>query len=434
MKRLVATIICISMVMSMCGCRLIDGIFSNASSGEPSVEYEEITLDANGNTIEGSNQSNTENNNADVQNNSSNNNDVGTNDNNITIDYNNAVEIDICDDTVRGYLNATTPQKQFYWLNEFSGQSLDNQTVDFDWNYDGSTQYTITISENADFSNPQKIVTNTMIITDTLFVPGRTYYWKATGTITDNALGGGKLKIKNAPVRWIKIDGTSNVRDMGGWITESGKTVKYEMMYRGKALDSITDAGKNTVKQLGLKTELDIRHAGNNPNPPKVAGMNYKFLDTHAQYDLIFASDNSPREEVVTNYKEIFKLLSDRNNYPIYTHCSAGADRTGTFAFITNGLLGVSYEDLTRDFELTSFSNSGKRWRGSGAGGTFGPNDFVMQDDSNNYVAWGELYNKMMKVYGTGDGKLSSAIERFLISGVGVPKSQIDSFKNIMLG
>ncbi len=430
MKKILALLLCFVMVMSACGCRVINGLLSNTSSGEPAIEYEEITLDENGNTITSTDQSNDENINIGGSNNNNNNNGNNT-DNNITIDYNTAVEIDICDDTVRSYLSATTAQKQFYWLNEFSGSSHDYQEVDLDWKLDGSSQYTVTFSENADFSNAYTIQTNMMSLRNTIFVPGKTYYWKATGTISNNPLGGGKLKIKNAPVRWIQIDGTGNVRDMGGWKTESGKTVKYEMLYRGKALDSISDAGKKTVEQLGFKTEIDIRHTGNNPNPPKISGMNYKFLDTHAQYDFIF--DSPYQEEVKSNYREIFKLISDKNNYPIYTHCSAGADRTGTYAFILNGLLGVSYEDLTRDFELTSFSSSGKRWRGNGDGGTFGSNDLEMKVEGN-YVAWGKLYKEMMENYGTSDGKLSTAIERYLISYVGVPKSQIDSFKSIMLG
>ena len=172
---------------------------------------------------------------------------------------------------------------------------------------------------------------------------------------------------------------------MGGWKTSNGKTVKYGMLYRGQNIDNISDDGIKTIKQLGLKTELDLRYESQK-NQKQGTGMNYLFLKTEAQYDRIF--DDYYADEVKTNYKKIFELLSDESNYPFYTHCSAGADRTGTFAFLTNGLLGVSYEDLTRDFELTSFSSSGKRWRGAGTGGTFADNDLIMQEDNSNYVAW----------------------------------------------
>ncbi len=435
MKKIFALLLVFVMVLCVCGC---NGD-TTTSSEAVEIEYQRITVDENGNEITTS-----------VTTTSSENDTQSTQTpvtsstpeassaisiNPIVIDYNTTVEVDICDDVIRGYLDATTAERQYSWLNEYSGTKLDYQAVDLDWYFDGSSLYTITVSENADFSNSYTIQTKFTTINNSYFVPGKTYYWKVTGNITDEVLGGGKIHIKDAPVRWIKVDGTGNVRDMGGWKTESGKTVKYEMMYRGQKLDNVTQDGFNTLKTLNLKTELDLRYKSQgeeykNSGSICYNAFNYVFLETSAQYDRIFSKE----EEVKANYKKIFEVLSNKNNYPIYTHCSAGADRTGTFAFITNGLLGVSYEDLTRDFELTSFSSSGKRWRGQGNGGTFINGDDVMQEDSNNYVAWGKLYKKMME-YGQQNGctTLSQSIEYWLTSYVGVPKSQIDAFKSIML-
>ena len=228
----------------------------------------------------------------------------------------------------------------------------------------------------------------------------------------------------------IFVDGSGNVRDMGGWKTASGKTVKYGMLYRGKNIDNATYLGVATLKNLGIKTEFDLRYS-KQKFQKEGTGFNYIFLETNAQYDHILQEKFA--NEVKANYKKIFEVLSNSNNYPIYTHCSAGADRTGTYAFILNGLLGVSYEDLTRDFELTSFSSAGKRWRGTGNGGTFASNDLIMKTDSN-YVAWGKLYQEMMNSKYNTDGTLSNTIQNYLVNYVGVPQSQIDSFKSIMLG
>ena len=56
----------------------------------------------------------------------------------------------------------------------------------------------------------------------------------------------------------------------------------------------------------------------------------------------------------------IFEILSDANNYPVTYHCAVGADRTGAITYLINGLLGVSKEDLRRDYTITNFSYQSK--------------------------------------------------------------------------
>ena len=440
MKKVLALILAVIMLVCVCGC---NGDPDNASSDQVDIEYQHITIGPDGNEITGSVTTDTSSGD-DTPDTSVNSGTPTSSDETpatsskdpikdpVVIDYNTTVEVDICDDVIRGYLDATTPDRQYAWLSEYSGIKYDWQAVDFDWYFDGSSMYTFTYSENADFSNASTIQTKFAKIEGTTFIPGKTYYWKVTGTLSDEVLGGGKIYVKDAPVRWISIDGTGNVRDMGGWKTASGKKVKYGMIYRGQKLESVNEDGLKTIKNLGLKTELDLRYASQKFQK-EGTGMNYVFIETNTQYDRTLKNDEAV---VKSSYKKIFELLSDESNYPFYAHCSAGADRTGTFAFIVNGLLGVSYEDLTRDFELTSFSSSGKRWRGMGNGGTFTEGDDVMQEDSNNTVAWGRLYKEMLN-YGADNGytnaQLSEIIEHWLTSYVGVPQSQIDSFKNIML-
>ena len=131
--------------------------------------------------------------------------------------------------------------------------------------------------------------------------------------------------------------------------------------------------------------------------------------------------------------KNIFDLLADQSNYPIYYHCTAGADRTGTISYLISGLLGVPYEDLTKDFELTSFSIQGPRWRDSI---TTEGNAFTgsgIYSNEGNFIAWGKLNQLMMARYGDETNSLSKAIENYLINVCGVSTETIDAFKEIML-
>lgn len=429
MKKILALMLTIAMIFCVCGC---NDTADNTSSDVVDVEVEEIIVDESGNTITSSEDTTTSDSNTSSDNSSSNqtstpgnntSSDISSEDD-VKIDYNTVVEVDICDDIIRGYLYAKDVTNQFNWLTTYSGTRYDNQVLPIQWKLNGGP-YTIYISENADFSDAYSFTTNSIYATGSACIPGKTYYWKVIGGVIPELLGGGKIKIKDEPVRWLTIDGVGNVRDAGGWKTASGKTVKYGMLYRGRRLESVTQDGIATIKYLGIKTELDLRYADQKFQTPGT-GLNYQFIEHPAQYENVL---NIKPDVIKASYKKIFELLSDPNNYPFYAHCNAGADRTGTFVFIANGLLGVSYEDLTRDFELTSFSESGKRWRADSATDSDGE-----MTVSGNHVAWGKLYDGMMD-YGSKNGctTLQSSIEHWLINYIGVPQSQIDSFKNIML-
>ena len=58
-------------------------------------------------------------------------------------------------------------------------------------------------------------------------------------------------------------------------------------------------------------------------------------------------------------YKNIFQQFLNADHKVIYFHCWGGLDRTGTVAFILEGLLGCSFTDMCIDYELSSFSGSG---------------------------------------------------------------------------
>ena len=55
----------------------------------------------------------------------------------------------------------------------------------------------------------------------------------------------------------------------------------------------------------------------------------------------------------------MFELLSNPENYPVIFHCNIGTDRTGMIAYLLNALLGVSEEDLIRDYLFSNFADIG---------------------------------------------------------------------------
>lgn len=358
----------------------------------------------------------------------------------------NGSEQDLLAPALREYLDEDDYDKQCKFLKDHKNENYDVTRIYLEWDGVSGREYSLYIADNENFSRPNIIKTTESEYFPSFLIPGKTYYWKVEDLTDGTTSAIDSFKVKDLPVRIIKANGTNNVRDMGGWKTEGGKTVRYGMIYRGARINStgnvttLAESGLEVFKNvLKIKSEIDLR----TPNADD-AGQTENCIDPSStylkapftQYTYIFPqfSQNEPvkrsyDERTKSSLQSIFELLADESNYPVYVHCNAGADRTGTIAFLVNGLLGVGYENLTRDFEITSFtSQKTLRWRGSE--GNF--KDGVMQDDSNNYVAWGKMYDYMMRYYGEGK-TLSEAIENYLTSHCEIKKVALEKVKALLL-
>jgi hypothetical protein len=162
---------------------------------------------------------------------------------------------------------------------------------------------------------------------------------------------------------------------------------------------------KYMLEDLGIKSEIDLRSdyecrgMTSSPLGPTVTWFHYSS-------DSYGGMQNKNGKEAFT---KVFKVFLDRKNYPIVFHCSAGQDRTGSVAFILNGLLGVSLNELYLDWETTGFWNSGL--------------DFCHST----------RFNSLIKGFETLPGKtMQHKIENYIL-GLGFSKQDIEKFRAIML-
>lgn len=361
--------------------------------------------------------------------------------------------LDFAAEGYRKYQDATDAKIQARILKTASGQIYDKQSVTFSWEGDGSAQYTVYFSESKNFTAAyEKTVTGTSTSIGYL-TPGKTYYWKVkSGNGVTSAVD--SFVVEDTPGLFVTVsddtEGTLNMRDIGGWKTLDGKTVKYGMLYRGGELNALTETGKKTFREdLKVKTEIDFRTAGQDDKGQtecafsadatyiKASFTGYTYILPGFSYKDASSIQRGYDERTPQALKTIFSTLSDESSYPVYFHCIAGADRTGTLAFLINGLLGVSYEDLVRDFEATSFSVYGNRWRSDIDGLNYSEYHFndsgIACQNSSNWVAFGLLYKEMMARYGEEGGTLSAAIENYLTIECGVTVEEITALKDIML-
>ena len=59
--------------------------------------------------------------------------------------------------------------------------------------------------------------------------------------------------------RQIKLDGQANFRDLGGYRTTDGRSVKWGLIYRSGQLNELSDADLAKLKELDIRTVVDLR-------------------------------------------------------------------------------------------------------------------------------------------------------------------------------
>ncbi len=198
--------------------------------------------------------------------------------------------------------------------------------------------------------------------------PGRQYYWKTTITRSDGSvkeLNAGRF-VTGGRRRFILIDNVCNVRDLGGIPLADGvRQIKYGLLFRGGEMNGyhpdydgrycrISASGAKEMRRLGVLADLDMRtatEAVDITESPLGEDVDYIRFETANQYyyDKFWDADDYVRALQWT----IDELRKGR---PVFFHCIYGADRTGTLAFIIEALLGVGENELSIDYELTSFS------------------------------------------------------------------------------
>ena len=241
--------------------------------------------------------------------------------------------------------------------------------VSLSWDPDAKGSYTVRIGENPDLSDARIYTTDVPSLDVYNLKIGTRYYW----TVGNEPPA--TFFTFDAPPRNLSVGGVINVRDLGGWKTESGRRAKQGPLYRTSALDyysenerrmkPLIDAdGIKTLKDtLGIKTEIDLRvdHEGDSGYPPE--GKTESVLGADVRYlhcPILLGAENYL--DSVDSLRTVFRTLAEPGNYPVAYHCAVGADRTGFVSYLLLALLGVPDVDIMRDYMWTNFSNQ-QRYR-----------------------------------------------------------------------
>lgn len=244
---------------------------------------------------------------------------------------------------------------------------------------------------------------------------GVMHYNEVPNVLTPFASGGkaGTLKPLDA-LRWIRTSAGAtawNVRDLGGWPCDGG-AVKYGLLIRGGKLAA---ADRDVlVGDLGIQHDLDLRgrEGGGSDDEPDMTesplGSDVWYTRTQ-QYAWYALTPVATRQAYL---RCVIDAVTHRE--PVYFHCTAGADRTGTLACVLEGLLGMSQSDIDKDYELTTF------YSGSGSDATA---------RRRNESDWKGLINAINAV--SGDTFRDKCV-RFAVGTCGMSLADINAYRAAM--
>ena len=182
--------------------------------------------------------------------------------------------------------------------------------------------------------------------------------------------------------RRLSLSQAVNFRDIGGYQTYDGLTVKRGLVYRSDHLSRLTTEDQQVLRRLQFKVVCDLRTVREQQSSPDLLPLDGSIrlqsmpveandFDPATVADRLKAGDDAWLTmdffiELYQNYLDdfgpvwgkIIRLATSHNNLPLVFHCTGGKDRTGICAALMLKALGVSEADIIADHDLSNVYNA----------------------------------------------------------------------------
>ena len=198
--------------------------------------------------------------------------------------------------------------------------------------------------------------------------------------------------------RWVRLDGTTNMRDLGGLPTTDGGRTLSGRILRSDNLQTLSqDDVRVLVSELGLRQVIDLRTTaeilleGRGPlrEVDEVVHQHFSLLPERGHHTDVFAvEEDDPHLELPTDWvasllprqtaehdrgeppavRSYLGYLSDRSDHVVgalralatarqgssVVHCAAGKDRTGVVVALALSVAGVGHDEIVADYAMTA--------------------------------------------------------------------------------
>lgn len=173
----------------------------------------------------------------------------------------------------------------------------------------------------------------------------------------------------------LDLQGAYNFRDVGGYRTTNGKTLKRGMIYRSEALAQLTDRDYEQLAALRIKVLCDFRGEDEIQRAPTrwrgsevekfpqpiAAGQSSsplmaKLVQGASAAELKALMSALYGQFATTNagaYRNLIRRIRE-GGVPVLYHCTAGKDRTGVFTALLMTTLGVPRAQVMEEYLLTN--------------------------------------------------------------------------------
>jgi protein-tyrosine phosphatase len=162
--------------------------------------------------------------------------------------------------------------------------------------------------------------------------------------------------------RRIRLPGTTNLRDLGGYPITDGGTVRWRTLLRSDALHRLDDSGRAALAGLGLRTVIDLRTDEEVMATPSALDGTGVHTYHVPLFDASAVGRLPPELAAIYRYMiddcgpaiaEAVGRLCASNALPGLIHCTAGKDRTGLVAAIVLEVIGVPDDIIAADYAMS---------------------------------------------------------------------------------
>lgn len=179
-------------------------------------------------------------------------------------------------------------------------------------------------------------------------------------------------QINDSTQRKVGLQGAVNFRDIGGYQSNSGKTVKWGKLYRAAEINKLTEEDRIELERRNITTDIDFRGLEESKKAPDALWKNADYircgagsessqnwmqtLKSTTNGDSLMISYYEKIDSLGLRYKTLFSvLLSKKEDQAVVYHCSAGKDRTGIATALILYSLGVPKQTIWKDYEASNY-------------------------------------------------------------------------------